>query len=244
MPTFLSRTETVSDGTTATFAIDFPFLDRSHVGVFVTGLLANYPTAYTGTVTFNSNSLVTLSPVPEANALVSIRRATPIDDLIDTLTAPSTFSADENNLIYTQLLYLIQEALDAGLDLEDEGILAILEDLRYTYDIPLAGAFLFEDNDIIGPVPVTRPVRLLPGAPGTRAKALVNPLVTHIFDILKNNTVVGEVTVATNGAVTIDVQNAVDFNPAANDAISLRTTTPGDLQNFGMTFRFIRLAGE
>jgi hypothetical protein len=122
---FLSRTETVSDGVTATFSVGFPFLDRTHVQVFTTPAGGTIAVAYTGVVTFVSDALVSLNPIPANGVLVSVRRATPNTGLVITLTAPSTFSAAENNLVFTQLLYLAQEATDAGTDLTAAGIVIV-----------------------------------------------------------------------------------------------------------------------
>lgn len=241
--TFLSRTETVSDGTTSTFSISFPFLDRTHVGVFVTAVDASTPASYTGTVTFNSDSQVVLNPVPATGVLVSIRRSTPVDDLIDILTAPSTFNAPENNLIFTQLLYLIQEALDAGLDLEDEGILGILADIRFTYSVPVAATQLFDLNETVGPIPIEVNTRLLAGLPGSVSNVATAPATTHVLTILKFSTSgattsIGTITITPAGAVTVDFQNPIDFAPG--EAIGWRTTTAGGLTNFGFNFRFQR----
>lgn len=242
---FLSRTESVSDGINDEYTIDYPFLARDHNFVVVTPPDTEQPELYEGTITFINNGLIRLTPNPDAGWLVSRRRRTPSEQLIDILTSPSTVNADEINLIATQLLFLIQEALDAGIDLAGEGLLNIIRDLRYTYDVVIVATESFFVGERVGPIVITRNVTLEAGAPGTRGRTYKPPTGgNHVLRIDKNGGVanggseVGTVTVTPAGEVTVDVLNGVAFAPG--DDISLVTTTDQNLDEFGITFRFRR----
>lgn len=249
MPSYLSRVyyEAV-DGATTNFTIPFPYLLKDHVFIYTQVVDAD-PVLQTVDVDYEwpSSGLITFFVAPVAGLTVFARRSTPNDDLLDRLTAPSTLNAAEQNTISTQLLYLIQEALDSGISLEvdDFGtvIRSILTDLRWNLDVSLSGFDIFDVDDVVGPVPITRTAYFPTGASGASALAIPAPASNHIFNIQKHSggvtTVVGTLTVtATTGAITWSVVADVAF--AIGDAISLKTTTAGGLTNFGATVRLRR----
>lgn len=96
-------TTAISDGTTAVFSVAFPYLDKTHVHVY------DNDAAYAGTVTWNTPTQVSLSPVPVAGHYVAIKRATPIDTPVVSFSGGTLASASLNNET-TQLLFAIQEA--------------------------------------------------------------------------------------------------------------------------------------
>lgn len=251
MPSFLSRTvyEDVSSGIDS-FALSFPYLLKAHVIVGYNApdedfILAVQDVDYE----FTSSSLINwITPRPDG-VTVTFRRSTPNTDLLDRLTGGSTVNAAEQEIILFQLLYLIQEALDAGLSLETEEIgtitRSILTDLRWNYDIALGGFDAFSLNDLVGPVTITRQAYLPAAALGSQALTLTAPTGSHVFDIRKHSagvtTVIGTLTLAiTTGAPTWSVASDVTF--AVGDALSLKTTTQGlpALANFGTTLRLRR----
>lgn len=243
----VSRTESVADGATDTFPISFPYLAEDHVFVFTKAPGEAALTQYTEGFTFTSPSMIQLNTTPANGTVVSRRRVTPNDDLLAFLEAPSTVSDEELNLVHTQLLYLIQENLDASLGLADEGILDILTNLRFTYDIILSGPAQFEGGDVIGPVPVTEAISIAIDAAGSEfAGPLVRPVSDHVITVYKadadgsNETALGTVTITPAGVVTPDFPAISTL--AKGNIIYGKTTTAGNgMFNFGMTIRAFRL---
>jgi hypothetical protein len=242
----ITRTEAVADGLTDTFSVSFPYLDESHVFVFVKLSGNGFFEQYTQGFSFNAPNLIQLNTTPAADTVVSVRRITPCDDLLATLTAPSTLSDDEINLVNTQLLYLIQENKDASLDVIDEGVIDILSLLRFTYDIALSGPSQFELNDVVGPVPVTENITLAVDLEGSKfAGPLTNPASDHVITLYSadadgsNETSHGTITVSSAGVVTVDVPSIVLL--AAGKIVYLRTTTAEGMTHFGVTLRGYRV---
>lgn len=99
----ITSTTSTSDGVTATFSIPFPFFSRSDVSVLVNDV------AYTGVVTWVSDSLISLAPVPANGVKVTRRRITPDTPPKATFTN-TNISATGLNANQTQDLYLAQEA--------------------------------------------------------------------------------------------------------------------------------------
>jgi len=97
-----TSTTSTSDGVTATFSIPFPFFSRSHVQVLVDDV------AYGGTVTWLSDSLISLSPVPANGVKVTRKRVTPDTPARSTFTN-SNINAPGLNANQTQALYHAQE---------------------------------------------------------------------------------------------------------------------------------------
>lgn len=90
------------DGTTASYAVPFPYSLRSDVTVTVND---EAPT----TVTWLSPSMVQISPTPISGAKVQLKRRTNIETAIATFQAGSLKSSDINKAI-RQILYALQEA--------------------------------------------------------------------------------------------------------------------------------------
>lgn len=95
-----------ASGTTATFGISFPYLDRSHVHVAVNGEEVDQED-----LVWPSSSSVTLPSVPTAGKVVKRWRSTPIDAPGVVFTSGVLSTSDLNRLgFYT--LYATQEAVD------------------------------------------------------------------------------------------------------------------------------------
>jgi hypothetical protein len=247
---FLSRTYFTSDGVETSYQFDFPYLLADHVFVLTRAfgttdwieLDRNTEWEYT------SPSIINLiGPVPPTNDEIVIRRQTPNEDLLDRLTAPSTLAVAELNLISTQLLYLIQEALDSGLSFEGNAIGDTIDDYlalaRWSYDVCLAGVNVAELGVVVGPAPITIPCTINADAPGSIVNVLPLPVSGEaIFDI---STLAGEV--LTNvGSITVDSAGATLAFPstvilAPGEAFVMSCTQEAD-QNFniGLALRTLR----
>lgn len=242
-------TDTTASGSSASFAVDFPFLHRADVRVFLDG-------EETHDFTFASDSVITLGSIPASGVVVRRRRFTPIATLIVVAQGKGVVKSADWNLVNTQLLYAIQEALDAANNVEAllidvEGLLAqalallalvqaILADLRYSYDVALAAYDLFLASEIVGPVPITKAVTLPVGLTNSQFKVGIAPADgDQILSIRKNNSQIGTLTIAqTTGAITVFFPTETSFAPG--DALTLVTTQAGGLLSFGATFAFSR----
>lgn len=100
-----SLAATIADGTTASYAIPFPYLDPADVHWYLDGV------EITDGITYNTVSLVTLVPTPAAGAVVLRRRITSLENNPITFTGASISSTSLNTL-QTVLRYGIQEAVD------------------------------------------------------------------------------------------------------------------------------------
>lgn len=221
------------------FAVPFPYLSQADVFVFVD----NEP--LDGDFTFTGASTIDVTPdVPFAGGeVVRVRRLTPIDELITLAVGRGFVKSGDWNLVNTQLLYAIQEALDAANNAEAIAaelidvlarMLAILASLQYTYDIAFAGYDIFRMNERLGPVPVTIDCTLPGGLTNSKFKVFTNPDNEHVFSVRKNNTEIGTVHVSTSGVVTHNINS--DVLLSIGDSLSLVTTTVGGLTEFGATF--------
>jgi hypothetical protein len=89
------------DGTTASFAIPFEFLNRSHVNVFLNGATStDFVWTAPATIRFNT--------APAAAVVILIQRNTPIDTPISNFTA-GNLSSDSLNRAEKQALFAMQE---------------------------------------------------------------------------------------------------------------------------------------
>lgn len=243
MTAYLSKDDYPNvNGSTSDFAVSFPFLQRVHVHVFVTpsdGTIVEKQV--TADFVWTSDSLIHFISPPAAGSDVLIKRETPSDSLLDILSAPSTITAEQINVIALQLLYLIQEALDAGAD--TEGLGDLLNDLRWTYDVGLSGSAVFGTGQRLGPAGIAVDSAYLPaGGTGSVVKTYSGSLtVDHVLGIRKNGaTSVGTLTIShTDLSATLSVPSDVPF--VAGDDISLVTLTDGGLSNLGVTFRLRRV---
>ncbi|MFY7953736.1 MAG: phage tail fiber protein, partial [Armatimonadaceae bacterium] len=104
-----ARSTEVSDGVTDEFSIPFPYLDQAHVKVYVDDA------PYDGIVTFVSAGLLSLAPVPEDGATITLVRETPF--AVNAGAIPHTFqrggiSSAHLNRNYLANLYREQELAD------------------------------------------------------------------------------------------------------------------------------------
>lgn len=95
-----------ANGATQTFAVPFPYLKKADVQVFVNGV-ADLTFTWPSTVT------VTLTAMPANGAVVLVKRVTPRTANVNFYDA-STLTESNLNSNTTQLIYLIQEQLDAA----------------------------------------------------------------------------------------------------------------------------------
>lgn len=240
---FLARTEVISDGTTDTVQLTFPYLQQAHVGFFLqtdpdtSSLLV----PYTGTVTYLSETNVQINPVPASGQKIIAKRETPRDDLLARLTSPGTIQAGEINYIATQLLYLIQEALDAGLGLEALDLTGLLTDLRYTYDFAFFINDLLFTNDTGAAHSFVRRVQLPANAADSQFNVIEAPTSQdHIISVRRNGVEIGTVTVASAAGNAITVATA-ETTFEVGDEMTLVTTQDGGMRTFNGTFRMFRL---
>jgi len=94
-------------GSTAQFAIPFPYISRDHVKVYIDGVEDEAKT-------FASPSIVQTSTTPVALSVVEVRRATPKETPVVDFSDASTLTARNLDNIALQFLYLSQEAQDTA----------------------------------------------------------------------------------------------------------------------------------
>lgn len=100
-----SRVTYNGDGVTTQRVVPFPFLDRTHVTVFVDGV----STAFT----WINDGLVSISPAPANGTLILIKRATsPTARLVDYIAG--SLGEEELDTDSLQAFYLAQESVDAA----------------------------------------------------------------------------------------------------------------------------------
>lgn len=114
----LSYTQWMGDGSTQTFAISFPYLDKAHVEARVALELVSF--------TWDDDATIRISPAPAPGAVVEARRVTPRDTRLVDFSDGSTLTETDLDLSATQTFYIVQEAIDiAG------GTLELLADGSY-----------------------------------------------------------------------------------------------------------------
>lgn len=241
--TFLSRTYFVNSGAQLTYAFDWPYLLPTHVLLLTrtgpalpwTVLVQNVDWEFT-----SPNIISLLTPPLGAGTETVVRRQTPNENLLDILTAPSTLSTAELNVISTQLLYLIQEALDSGLSFEGNAIGDTLFDVlslaRFSYDISISGINTASQDVLMGPIPITRPLSVQADAFASVVAA--EPLPTGgeaLFAIEVSGVEVGSISVTSGGAV-LTFPSTTFINQG--DTVSVRCTQSADDNfNLGLTLR-------
>lgn len=99
-------TESIASGSTATFPLGFPYIDKSHVEVRLDGVLKTAVTHYNVV----GSNVVFVGGNVTAGVKVLLRRVTPTAAL--TVFLPGQLSAAELNAAETQALYLGEEARD------------------------------------------------------------------------------------------------------------------------------------
>lgn len=105
-----SYTRSLGDGLTRLFPLDFPYLDKSHVKVFVDGVDTPF--------TFQSPSQVLVASAPASSADVLRNRQTPTEPLV--VFGPGDLSVEELNLAAQQALYVDEEQDDAQTRFTDQ----------------------------------------------------------------------------------------------------------------------------
>lgn len=100
-----ARVDYVASGSSAEFAIPFPYISEGNIVVYASGVL------FSGTFTFPDSSHVLLSLTPAAGVVVSVRRQT-VDATVLAMIQAGSIDPADLNLDSTQLLYLIQEGQD------------------------------------------------------------------------------------------------------------------------------------
>jgi hypothetical protein len=101
-----SYVQYTGNGSTTNYAFSFPYLDASHIKVRVNGVLTSY--------TYLNSSTVTISPAPEAGALIDIRRETPKDNPPVDFTDGSVLLESDLDLATRFNLYCTQETEDTA----------------------------------------------------------------------------------------------------------------------------------
>jgi hypothetical protein len=94
------------DGSTQNFTLGFPYIAKAHVKAYVNSVEDT-------TFTWNSSSNIRLTSAPANAAVVVIKRVTPRDALVD-FTDASTLTESNLDTNTTQLIYLVQEQIDAA----------------------------------------------------------------------------------------------------------------------------------
>jgi hypothetical protein len=101
VPATLSYTVYTASGTTATFGVGFPYLERADITVTDNGTPVTF--------TWLNDQTVQLNSTPAAGHTIRIQRKTPIDHQMVVEADGSTLSAADLNEQDQQNLYLIQE---------------------------------------------------------------------------------------------------------------------------------------
>ena len=114
----LSYVQYEGNGSQETYAVPFPYINKSHIEVRV----ALDVTAYT----WDDPNTVRISPAPAAGAVIEIRRITPRDVRMVDFVDASVLTESDLDLNSMQTFYIVQEAIDiAG------GTLELLPDGSY-----------------------------------------------------------------------------------------------------------------
>jgi len=114
----LSYVQYEGNGTQETFAIPFPYLDKSHVEVRVALDVHPY--------TWDDPQTIRISPAPAPGAVVEARRITPRETRMVDFVDGSVLTESDLDLATVQTFYIVQEAIDiAG------GTLELLPDGSY-----------------------------------------------------------------------------------------------------------------
>lgn len=101
----LSYEQYVGDGSTITFAIPFPYLEREHIKVYVDGV-------EDADFSFDSDAIVRLSAVPANGALVLVRRETPYDERSTDFENASILDETTLDNAQNEIFYIVQEAVE------------------------------------------------------------------------------------------------------------------------------------
>ncbi len=104
-----SYVEYEADGATQTFTVTFPFINVDHVEAYVDAVEDT-------TFTWATSSSITLSAMPDAAAIVLIKRVTPKDERLVDFEAGNTVSEDNLDTDSQQNFFAMQEVLEEHAD--------------------------------------------------------------------------------------------------------------------------------
>lgn len=218
--TFITIADFVADGLADNFAVPFPYLAEAHVIVTVDGAPV--------TRTFTSPEVVRLDTTPLSGQIVRVRRQTPVDRLLVVINSRSSVRSTEINALALQLLYLIQEGLDASLDFQSTL-------LDRSIELSVSGLRLAQ-GERSAPFVAGTPHQLEAGLPGSRFVTFTPPEPSdpYTFAIFRNDAEIGDVEIREDGSTTINFPSAVVFG--RGDAISFVITGP-DMNDIGATLQ-------
>ena len=109
-----------TDGIVETFDIPFPYLLQEHISVTVNGIFAVY--------TWESSSLIRITPTPDNGAWVDISRNSSIEARIVDFVNGSTLGEADMDLSALQNFYLAQEAVDKFTRYLEPALIKIVND--------------------------------------------------------------------------------------------------------------------
>lgn len=110
MPTYLSRVYYTGDGATATYSVPFQYLSKTHVHAYVDGVEDT-------SISWPTDSSVTLSSTPANGAVVLIKRETPDSARLVDFQDSSNLTEAALDESADQVFYLQQEVLDDLIDI-------------------------------------------------------------------------------------------------------------------------------
>ena len=104
--TYLAQVSYTGDGSTTQYSITFPFIDSTHINVFIGGTQTTAFTISSSTLTFNT--------APANSAVIRIERQTPTDARIVDFTDGSVLTESDLDKSADQNFYIAQEISDAN----------------------------------------------------------------------------------------------------------------------------------
>lgn len=112
-----SYNEYVGNGSTKTFTVSFPYIDRSHVKVYVNDI----PMANPSDWQWSGANQITLTYAPATNSVVKIKRDTPLNTRLVDFQPGAVLTEADLDLAHTQHHYNLQELRDGYESLLDGG---------------------------------------------------------------------------------------------------------------------------
>ena len=112
----LSFTQSVGDGTTRNFPVQFPYLSKAHVQLFVDGVQQPF--------TWLNPGMIRADTAPPVGSVVTAQRVTPRDTILVDFVDGSTLTETDLDTATLQTFFLSQEAFDlsnANLGLKEDG---------------------------------------------------------------------------------------------------------------------------
>lgn len=115
-------------GGSANFSIPFPYIDKSHIVVYINDVITN-------NFSFTSSNQITVGAALTSGDIVSIRRSTPIEEALVVFTDTSILDKQVQNTARNQILFRLQETEDMYSDaLTRDEITNITQNcVTYTY---------------------------------------------------------------------------------------------------------------